>query len=267
MRVNKLQIITSDTCKELRKEDIILPSTYVKTFNKYAKDLKVDLETDTELTKEIQNDLNKARDIINQASQELDNFQHTANVAKEAIEKRDQKILIECIDDVSSLQQNLVKLQDELYTDHLTKVFNRRWVSDKFLTEDGNFRKMGTFIFIDLNKFKEINDEHGHLVGDNVLSFFARLLKDYFTKLGVKIVRYAGDEFALFADGFDKRDTQKHLETLSKSIHTKKLKTADGKYIKISYSYGLCEYSEKSSFQEVFDAADKKMYEMKESLE
>lgn len=267
MRVNKLQIITSDTCKELRKEDVILPSTYVKTFNKYAKDLKVDLETDTELTKEIQNDLNKARDIINQASEELDHFQHTASIAKDAIEKKDEKVLIECIDDVTSLQENLVKLQDELYSDHLTKVYNRRWVTERFLANEGNFKKIGTFVFIDLNKFKQINDEHGHLVGDNVLIFFTKLLKEHFSKLGVKIVRYAGDEFALFADGIDRGDTQKHVEAFSKSIDTKKLKTADGKYIKIAYSYGLCEYSEKSNFQEVFDTADKRMYGMKESLE
>ena len=263
MRVNKLQIITSDTCKELRKEDVILPSTYVHTFNKYANELKVNLETDTELTKEIQKDLNRVQEIIDNASKEFDSFQETASKAKDAIQNQDTNAIDGYIDDVASLQLNVAKLQKELYTDMLTKVYNRRWLADRFLSEEGVFKSPGVLIFVDLDKFKAINDEYGHLVGDNVLAFYAKLLKDYFLPLGVEIVRYAGDEFALFCDGMSRVDAQSHIEKLNKSIQTKKLKTADGQFIKVTFSYGICDYKEGSNFQDVFDNADKKMYEMK----
>ncbi len=60
--------------------------------------------------------------------------------------------------------------------------------------------------FIDLNKFKIINDTHGHLLGDLVLKYLVKFLQKELAYEGVNVMRYAGDEFmVLFSASAVKR--------------------------------------------------------------
>jgi len=116
---------------------------------------------------------------------------------------------------------------------------------------------------LDLNKFKIINDNHGHLVGDNVIKFFSDFLKGYFKD--DKIARFAGDEFIVFCSNQSKTIEQKLKKSLI-SLESKKLVTSNNNSIKISFSYGTEDYKQGVNFGDVFDKADKKMYKMKEDL-
>jgi len=62
--MNKLQRVTSDTCKLLRQKDIILPSTYFEEFTAKAQELNIDFENNKEIRLEIENDIKKVHEII-----------------------------------------------------------------------------------------------------------------------------------------------------------------------------------------------------------
>jgi two-component system cell cycle response regulator len=84
-------------------------------------------------------------------------------------------------------------------TDPLTDTFNRRALSDKLVQEMERAERYGTVLtclMVDIDEFKLINDEHGHLAGDRVLRSLANLLKREQRAVDV-LARYGGEEFTL----------------------------------------------------------------------
>jgi diguanylate cyclase (GGDEF)-like protein len=89
------------------------------------------------------------------------------------------------------------KLAHSAIRDGLTGVYNTGYIREQVnweLLKDRRFRRGGTIILFDLNKFKQCNDEYGHLAGDAVLREFAVLLKAH-TRRSDVVGRYGGDEF------------------------------------------------------------------------
>lgn len=86
--------------------------------------------------------------------------------------------------------------------DLLTGAYSRTFL-DKWLNEvKGNYktnRKNKFVVMIDINQFKFINDEYGHLVGDQVLKFVTEILKKY-TRINDLVIRFGGDEFVLIIE-------------------------------------------------------------------
>jgi len=83
--------------------------------------------------------------------------------------------------------------------DHLTGLYNRRYFDKylkKIISETGKKKKHFSLLMIDIDKFKEVNDKYGHLVGDNVLNELARVLKASMRR-GDVCFRYGGDEIAV----------------------------------------------------------------------
>jgi diguanylate cyclase (GGDEF)-like protein len=96
------------------------------------------------------------------------------------------------------------KMHDELYSDPLTQVSNRKCFYDTYdqirrdnkakqLSKDG----LGVF-FIDIDFFKQFNDRYGHDKGDDCLKDVAAFLDDLSSRLGLAVYRYGGEEFLLF---------------------------------------------------------------------
>ena len=101
------------------------------------------------------------------------------------------------------LQQELEKAQQEVLIDPLTKLYNRKAFDKKMMTYIRIFQQDGAIFslaMIDIDYFKQFNDEHGHLLGDQVLKYFGSLLtkelkgKDF-------VARYGGEEFAILLAG------------------------------------------------------------------
>lgn len=115
---------------------------------------------------------------------------------------------------------------------------------------------LGAFIFLDLNYFKEINDTHGHHIGDKVLIEFARGLQS-FENDNVIAFRIAGDEFGIYASGFE---VKTEIDRFINSVVTYPFNEIDsegGKMLKLNFSVGysisplhttdfakLCEYAD-----------------------
>lgn len=88
--------------------------------------------------------------------------------------------------------------QELMYTDDLTGLYNHRYMHVALKQEIRRSQRYGlkfSLLFLDLDRFKEINDRHGHLAGSAALGEVGRLLKDCVRDVDT-LFRYGGDEFA-----------------------------------------------------------------------
>jgi len=178
-----------------------------------------------------------------------------------AMQTNDMEKLQEVIRETQKLRAQIGELQKIVYEDPLTKSFNRKWFDDTYLLNDDHLRLRGegTLVLIDINRFKEINDTYGHIIGDKVLTHLALKLKES----GGRVVRYGGDEFLLI---FDQDQTIQDIETKMKNMlaYWKKTSFKSENYnFKITFSYGTASFSEGSEAETVISNADKAMYRHK----
>jgi diguanylate cyclase (GGDEF)-like protein len=128
---------------------------------------------------------------------------------------------------VETLQSNYNTI-DDLYhkveelslKDTLTGLHNRRYLYNninELLLLAVRQQSPLSFVIIDIDDFKQINDTHGHLAGDFILSDMSNLLKGYFRKSDF-IVRYGGEEFLIVLFNSDHMQAELTLDTLRKKI-------------------------------------------------
>jgi diguanylate cyclase (GGDEF)-like protein len=120
-----------------------------------------------------------------------------------------QMIRTERTDELGELARTFDEMQSRLLTDQLTGLANReavlRRVEERILLHRrrGDARPFAV-LFVDLNRFKQINDRFGHNVGDAVLRELAQRLRQTVRASDV-VARYAGDEFVVLLDSLDNR--------------------------------------------------------------
>jgi diguanylate cyclase (GGDEF)-like protein len=143
-------------------------------------------------------------------------------------------------------------------SDHLTGLCNRL----EFITElkHIDLNETASLFFIDLNKFKPVNDTHGHDAGDFILSSVARRLENIFADS--TLTRLGGDEFALIVKSVTAKDSPNMVkqinEEIAKPYHYK------GIEINISSSTGFANYpADTDSPVKLLEIADEQMYLMK----
>lgn len=263
---NLLKEVTYKTIKDFRKKDIVMPGEYSKTFQSYADEIGLDIENDAIILKDLHQDENKLNSIVQKTNENLQSLGDSAKTAEIAIQNKDDKTLRVVQDDIISMQEKIDFLQRELFTDSLTKAKNRKWFSDYYVQDD-RMPTHGHLAFIDLDKFKIINDTHGHLVGDQVLRYLSEFLKKEIHVENVHVVRYAGDEFIFLFDQatISEDDATKLLIGAQKKLETLKLKSKTINNLSFSFSFGLTSYEPREELSIVLERADEKMYENKES--
>ena len=123
-------------------------------------------------------------------------------------------------------------------TDELTRLANRRQFESALSSELAAAKAHGTtlgFILVDLDRFKALNDTHGHLTGDEVLRRVSDVLVGV-TELGDTVARYGGEEFALVLPGRDPVATAAMAERARLAI------AALGAPVPVTASFGACSY-------------------------
>ena len=159
----------------------------------------------------------------------------------------------------------MVNLNRDVYYDATTDLYNRRFLDRQLPIEIQSTLEKGTplsIIFMDLDFFKIINDEYGHVIGDELIKMIASFLLDKFRKRASWIARYGGDEFLICLPKTDRKKAfdignrlRESLEQHSFNIQNKK--------ISITCSFGVEEISEKnpiSSVDDLLSIVDKKLY-------
>jgi len=164
-----------------------------------------------------------------------------------------------------AIQKKTAKIKYQAAYDQLTGLYNRNYYIKYVppLFEDAKKRdyKLGVMV-LDINKFKSINDNYGHNVGDIVLKDFSKKLKATL-RIGDIVFRTGGDEFMILCEKFKNQEALKILERKIKESLDYTL-VIDENEVKVSTSIGSALYPDDGEdIDAVIDLADKKMYEDK----
>jgi two-component system cell cycle response regulator len=116
-------------------------------------------------------------------------------------------------------------------------------------------------VLIDIDDFKQINDSHGHLVGDQILEAVGRRLQE--SVRNGNVGRYGGDEFLIGLPGCTKETTDKRAQEIANRLMADPISTSDGE-IKISISYGTAVNSDPISLDRLIGLADQALYRQKQ---
>jgi len=167
----------------------------------------------------------------------------------------------------ATLKREVAKLQvfrSMAYRDPLTGLWNRRFFEERLREEFSRSRRAGrdrrfSVAVIDINGFKEINDEHGHQAGDAMLKWVGEFLSSQLRTHDVPC-RTGGDEFMVLLPDLSAADCQLVIARLRQKL----CEANDGRAIPVSLSIGTASYPEISeSCEKMIDAADGGMYEDK----
>ncbi|WP_367718610.1 GGDEF domain-containing protein [Nitratireductor sp. GISD-1A_MAKvit] len=155
-------------------------------------------------------------------------------------------------------------LQHAALTDSLTGMQNRRFFDDalrEYLQEFRRIDKPVGLMVLDLDHFKQVNDTHGHDVGDEVLRAVARCLKDL-TRYHDVVARMGGEEFAIVAPNMNNESLAKLAERIRRSVSGLVIE-AGNVNIRVTISVGLSIWDGRESAEEFYRRADKMLYEAK----
>ncbi len=256
--MSSLKIVTNDTIKEIRKFDIVTPELFKEVFMEKAKKHNLSIDLDKLKNDTLNLTLHKVYEIEKKTKDNTKLLQENIDLATTAIDKQDSELLNKVQDQMKELNRRISMLEEQVYLDELTKVYNRKWLFEKFLIDE-KFTKDGTLIFIDVDKFKEINDTYGHITGDKVLAMIAQLTK----KLAdTHTVRYGGDEFLVVSLDSDYEKLLKQTQMLSAQL-MKKLFIYQGNTFKVEISYGISSFKSGDKFHDIIEEVDQKMYKHK----
>ncbi|PPR08703.1 MAG: putative signaling protein, partial [Proteobacteria bacterium] len=146
-------------------------------------------------------------------------------------------------------------------SDALTGLLNRTGFMTALKAASFESDNLSLF-FIDLNKFKPVNDTYGHKAGDYVLQVIADRLRDLFPHKSL-ITRLGGDEYCILLLDTDKFQAESKIKLISKELE--KEINCEGALISVSGSIGLANYpADTNNAEELISLADKQMYIKKE---
>ncbi len=152
--------------------------------------------------------------------------------------------------------------------DPLTGLANRRKSSQQlqqYMRLSGHHRQPLCFAIVDLDRFKDVNDSHGHATGDLVLHRLGNFLQKAFRQEDV-IGRWGGEEFIIGMYGTNKSDARSRLDEVRKQWHQEKIFTPDEELLQITFSGGVSQYTEDGKdLQTLYRTADSALYRAKEA--
>lgn len=163
-----------------------------------------------------------------------------------------------------SLSARSETLQHAALTDGLTGMNNRRYFDDalrEYLREFGRIDKPVGLMVLDLDRFKDINDTHGHDIGDEVLRQVSRTLKDM-TRYHDVVARLGGEEFAIVAPNMNQESLVKLAERIRKVLAALVVE-ADSARLRLTTSIGLAVWNGKETADDFYRRADRMLYEAK----
>jgi diguanylate cyclase (GGDEF) domain len=153
------------------------------------------------------------------------------------------------------------ELDKQVRLDHLTAIGNRAYFDEELqlaIAQNNRQFKGLTLMLVDLDKFKQINDIHGHPIGDNVLKMFAALLNSVVRKTD-KVFRLGGDEFALLLQPAGDNTAESVLERLEVNLD----KHEELKSWNTAYSIGHVDWRIGMNAKELYQKADEQLYKNK----
>ena len=233
--------------------------------------LAIDEETLTALPETLNEDFMEVASLFETDLTDYSLSESLIDQAKEALVLRNLQTIQQSDklqEEAEVLESRTRSLEEQARRDGLTGVFNRAYLDEKIAREF----KMATarawpltVMFVDLDHFKSVNDNHGHQIGDEVLRVAADILCSCTRDTDV-VARYGGEEFVIILPGSGELAANVVMERLISTFRAKRHPVPDGDEIIVTASIGMAVMGEGidfSSYTEMLGAADKAVYEAK----
>jgi diguanylate cyclase len=246
----------------------------------YSESMAAARELDTELRQQVDglhNSVQEATDLSslkNLVENRLDGLLSTMSQYQSQRDERDQEVagrLQTLVERVASMEQEAKGFRDHLeeqrqkaLTDPLTGLPNRAAWAERLELEVARWQRYGGDLLlavVDIDHFKRINDNYGHLAGDKVLKIIAGELNNRLRKTDF-MARFGGEEFVLLIPSTPLAGGQQLLETLRSAIEACPFHFK-GERVTITISGGLTAFAEGEKGDEVFERADQALYRAK----
>ena len=196
-------------------------------------------------------------------------FVNDQQLARSPLEDGDQVKLGRSILKYMSGDNIEANYHEEIYRlmtmDALTQTHNRRYFNEALEREcqrSLRYKRSLALVLFDIDHFKRINDTHGHVAGDSVLRQLAFVVKPRLRSQDV-LARVGGEEFAVLLPEVEPGGALIAAEKVRKLVESARF-VADNKAFQCTVSVGVASFDAKMSAPvELYDAADKKLYEAK----
>lgn len=197
------------------------------------------------------------KDALARAEQELETRTRTESSLNSTNQKLSTRVM-----EVEALHR---ELREQAQHDELTGLCNRRYLNDAVGREIARARRdmdSLSFVMLDIDHFKDVNDNYGHQAGDEVLVQIARLLATC-ARVSDIACRHGGEEFLLVLPGTDLDFAQRRAEEVRQKCELHDFQV-EGTTLKITLSFGVAAYPEHgSNWEEIVSKADQAMYQSK----
>lgn len=162
-----------------------------------------------------------------------------------------------------ALREQLASAENEARRDALTGLPNRRAFQDRYaalLEADVAV----TVALCDVDRFKSVNDSHGHVVGDRVLKMVAHLLETHCD--GHMVARYGGEEFAILFPGVDAETASAIVDRAREAVSERhfKVRETDEPLNRITFSAGVVSAARGEAEESLLKRADALLYRAKD---
>ncbi|MFL5812983.1 MAG: diguanylate cyclase [Bdellovibrionia bacterium] len=155
-----------------------------------------------------------------------------------------------------------------VYRDDATGLYNTRYLNyilDREIAQSKTTGKSFAVLFIDADKFKGINDNHGHLVGTKLLNELGEHFKRFVRERDT-VFRYGGDEFVAVLSSCDLPTARVVAERIRESVEKRVFLSEEGLNLHFTVSIGVAIFPDHAkSKKEIIDAADHAMYDAKKT--
>jgi diguanylate cyclase (GGDEF)-like protein len=169
------------------------------------------------------------------------------------------------------LNQERLRMLDELrklsITDGLTQLYNSRHFYDQIKSEVERCNRYDhklSLLLLDIDNFKDYNDQYGHLAGDKILVRLSRVINSCLRKMDTAY-RYGGEEFTIVLPGTTMEEARTVAERLRSAVESQNL--TDGRYPEAitTISIGVTQYHREERVAEFVKRADRAMYQSKQA--
>ena len=268
--------------KQLNERLAAFQSTLRDAHEGYADSMSAAQELDSELRQQVgglhssvqeATDLNSLKEVVESRLDGLlstmDQYQRQRGELEHALGERLQTL----VERVASMEQEAKGFRDHIeeqrqkaLTDPLTGLPNRAAWDERCELEVARWQRYGGELLmavLDIDFFKRINDNYGHLAGDKVLKIIATELAKRLRKTDF-IARFGGEEFVLLIPGTPLEGAQQLLETLRTAIESCPFHFK-GERVTITLSAGVSAFAAGERAEQVFERADQALYRAKRS--
>jgi diguanylate cyclase (GGDEF)-like protein len=213
------------------------------------------------------NELKHAIKTVHQSEVALQALIEEKNQSQDLLEERVQERTLELNIALQELESANEELERKNVLDELTGLHNRRFYDQKIQAEYRRSRRNLTplsLVIIDIDHFKSVNDNHGHLVGDHCLVWLSAHIKQSLKRSADKAFRYGGEEFCLILPDTELSGAITLAESLRCAIEAQNFQFQDAD-IAITISCGISTYQQESDVtpEQLFSVADKALYKAK----